>query len=170
MARIAPIAVRDNTGFGTVANVEATLAHAPLALAAYTQWYPLYQEVERIVGKRLAYLYAYSIANAADCCVCSVFFRKIIVDGGERPETIELTEGERRLLDFGTSIAKCQGHIADHIFDPIAGNYNKQEMIILVAFAGQMIASSIFNNVIETDIEEELLPYLPPVRSIWKNA
>ena len=34
-------------------------------------------------------------------------------------------------------------------------------MVILIAFAGQMIATNVFSNVIETDIDEYLLDYLP---------
>ena len=34
-------------------------------------------------------------------------------------------------------------------------------MVLLIAFAGQMIATNIFNNVIQTDIDEYLKSYLP---------
>ena len=62
---------------GRITNMKATLGHSLLAFEVYMQWYPLYQEVEKILGKRLAYLYAYSISKAADCPLCSVFFRKL---------------------------------------------------------------------------------------------
>ena len=34
-------------------------------------------------------------------------------------------------------------------------------MVVLIAFTGQMIATNVFNNVIETDIDEYLSDYLP---------
>ena len=37
-------------------------------------------------------------------------------------------------------------------------------MVVLIAFAGQMIATNIFNNVIETDIDEYLAEYLPSIK------
>jgi hypothetical protein len=43
-------------------------------------------------------------------------------------------------------------------------------MVIPVDFAGQMIAANEFNNVMETDIDDFLQDYLPPVRSIWQFA
>jgi hypothetical protein len=46
----------------------------------------------------------------------------------------------------------------------IATRFNKQEMVILVAFAGQMIATNVFSNLTETDIDEYLFKYLPPVK------
>ncbi|MCG2616350.1 hypothetical protein LZZ85_18770 [Terrimonas sp. NA20] len=153
-----------------VTNMKNILGHSLLAFDVYTQWYPLYEEVEKIVGKRMAYLFAYAISYSADCPLCATFFRKQIIDGGERPESLVLTKEERLLLDFGSSIAKCQGNIADHVYDPLGNRYSKQQIVILVAFAGQMIATNIFNNVMETDMDEFLLDYLPPVRSIWQNA
>jgi hypothetical protein len=153
-----------------VNNMKNILGHSLLAFEVYAQWYPLYEEVEKIVGKRMAYLFAYAISYSGDCPLCATFFRKQIIDGGERPESLVLTKEERLILDLGSSIAKCQGNIADHIYDPLGNRFSKREMVILIAFAGQMIATNIFNNVMETDMDEFLLDYLPPVRSIWQNA
>lgn len=152
-----------------ITNMKATLGHSLLAFEVYMQWYPLYEEVEKILGKRLAYLYAWSISYASDCPLCSTFFRKIIIDAGETPENLELTSLEKKVLDFGSSIAKCGGNIADHVYNSLAEHYSKNEMVMLIAFAGQMIATNIFNNVIETDIDDYLTSYLPSVKSIWQN-
>jgi alkylhydroperoxidase family enzyme len=145
--------------------MKATLAHSLLAFDVYMQWYPLYAEVEKILGKRLAYLYAYSISYSSDCPLCSTFFRKIIIDSGEKPETLELTASEQKILDFGSSIAKHHGNIADHVYDGVASHFNKKELIVLIAFAGQMIATNVFNNVVQTDIDDYLFNYLPPVKN-----
>jgi hypothetical protein len=141
--------------------MKATLGHSLLAFEIYIQWYPLYQEVEKILGKRLAYLYAYSISKASDCPLCSTYFRKIIIDSGEKPESLDLTPSQKDMLDFGSGIARCQGNINDHLYNTIAGRYSKADMVVLIAFAGQMIATNIFSNVIETDIDEYLSEYLP---------
>jgi hypothetical protein len=147
-----------------ITNMKATLAHSPLAFEIYMQWYPLYAEVEKILGKRLAYLYAYSISYASGCPLCSTFFRKIIIDAGEKPEALELAPSEQKLLEFGSDISKNLGKIADDVYDAIANQFNKKEMVILTAFAGQMIATNVFSNVTETDIDEYLFDYLPPIK------
>src|SRR6266498_228307 len=98
-----------------ITNMKATLGHSLLAFEVYMQWYPLYAEVEKILGKRLAYLYAYSISYASDCPLCSTFFRKIIIDAGEKPESLELTLSQQTVLEFGSCIAKHHGNIADHV-------------------------------------------------------
>lgn len=177
MARIQPISESERTRSirrafekhaekynARITNMKATLAHSLLAFNIYMQWYPLYAEVEKILGKRLAYLYAYSISYASDCPLCSTFFRKIIIEAGEKPETLELTPSEQQLLEFGSSISKRHGNITDDVYNAIATQFNKKEMIILVAFAGQMIATNVFSNVIKTEIDEYLFDYLPSVK------
>lgn len=183
MARISPVSRKEISPSVRVAferyldqyrsrmnNTSNILGHSLLAFEVYAQWYQLFAEVEKILGTRMANLYAYAISYAGDCPLCSTFFRKQIIDSGERPESLQLSVFERQILDFGSSIAKCQGNIADHIYDPLANKFGKQEMVTLVAFAGQMIATNIFNNVMETDIDDFLQDYLPPVRSIWQNV
>ncbi len=147
-----------------ITNMKATLGHSLLAFEVYMQWYPLYEQVEIILGKRLAYLYAYSISKASDCPLCSTFFRKIIIDAGEKPENLVLAPSQKDIIDFGNSIAKYQGNINDHLYNSIAQKYSKSEMVILIAFAGQMIATNVFNNVLETDIDEYLVEYLPSLK------
>lgn len=144
---------------GRITNMKATLGHSLIAFEAYMQWYPLYAEVEKILGKRMASLYAHSISCAADCPLCSTFFRKIIIDSGETPDKPDLSESQKDILDFGSGIAKHKGNIADRLYNSVASRYSATEMVILTAFAGIMIATNVFNNVIETEIDEYLSAY-----------
>lgn len=144
---------------GRITNMKATLGRSLISFEAYMQWYPLYTEVEKILGKRMASLYAHSISCAADCPLCSTFFRKIIIDSGETPEKLDLTESQKNVLDFGSGIAKHKGNIADHLYNSVATNYSEADMVILTAFAGIMIATNVFNNVVETEIDEYLSAY-----------
>ena len=149
---------------GRITNMKSTLGHSLLSFDVYMQWYPLYIAVEKIVGKRMAYLYAYSISYSSDCPLCSTFFRKIIIDAGERPENLSVSIEQQELLDFGSCIAKYHGNIADRIYNRIAARYSREELVVLIAFAGQMIATNVFNNVVETEIDEYLIEYLPSIK------
>jgi hypothetical protein len=151
---------------GRITNMKATLGHSPICFEAYMQWYPLYKEVERILGKRLAYLYAYAISKASQCPLCATFFRKIIIDAGETPENLVLTNLEENVLHLGSSIVRHNGNIADLVYDAVARDFSEGDMVNLIAFAGQMVATNIFNNVIETDIDDYLHDYLPGVKQI----
>ena len=149
-----------------ITNMKAVLAHSLPAFEVYMQWYPLYEELKKILGKRMAYLYAWSISLASDCPLCSTYFRKIIIDAGENPETLELTNADQDVLNFGSAIAQQHGHIEDDIYNKVAEKYSEKEMVLLIAFAGQMIATNIFSNTIKTDIDEYLKDYLPVTKSI----
>jgi hypothetical protein len=144
-----------------ITNMKAVLGHSLPAFEVYMQWYPLYEEIKKILGERLAYLYAWSISLASNCPLCSTYFRKIIIDAGEDPENLELTAYDQELLNFGSSIAQQHGIIDDDIFDKVAQRYTEKDIVLLIAFAGQMIATNIFSNTIKTDIDEYLKSYLP---------
>ena len=149
-----------------ITNMKAVLGHSLPAFEVYMQWYPLYEEIKKILGERLAYLYAWSISLASNCPLCSTYFRKIIIDAGENPEALELTDAEKEVLNFGSSIAQQQGIIEDDIYNKVAERYTEMEMVLLIAFAGQMIATNIFSNTIKTDIDEYLKAYVPVTKSI----
>jgi alkylhydroperoxidase family enzyme len=143
-----------------ITNMKATLSHAPLAFEVYMQWYPLYHAVVGIVGERTAYLFAYAISEASNCPLCTTFFRKIIIQNGERPEDLVLTIEEQQLLDFGAAIAQHRGEVSDALYVPIRQRFADPQIVILVAFAGQMIATNLFNNVLEVEIDDYLYPYV----------
>lgn len=147
-----------------ITNMKSTLARSLPAFEVYMQWYVLYKEVEKILGERLAPLFAYSVSHATDCPLCSTYFRKTIIDAGENPERLMLNEKEEEVLRFGSVIVKNYGHIADHFFNFMKKYFTEEELVVLIAFAGQMIATNIFNNVVETDIDEYLLDYFRPLK------
>jgi len=153
-----------------ITNMKATLGHSLPCFEVYMQWYVLYDEIKKILGERLAYLYAYSISFASNCPLCSTFFRKIIIDAGENPENLELDPKEKKILEFGSSIATSQGNISDELYNEAASLYNQQEMVVLIAFAGQMIATNVFSNVIQTDIDEYLSDYLPLTKTKFSHG
>ncbi|MGF7214780.1 hypothetical protein GGR92_000920 [Spirosoma lacussanchae] len=144
-----------------ITNMKATLSHSPLAFDVYMQWYPLYQEVIGLVGNRLAYLFAHAISEGSDCPLCTMFFRKIIIDHGERPEALVLTDDEQALLRFGSEMARNKGEVPADLYQTVARRCTPAELVILVAFAGQMIATNVFNNALEVEVDSYLAPYYP---------
>ena len=173
MARINPLHVEDaplslqfaftahTTRYNArITNMKATLGHSQVAFEVYMEWYRLYDRVRIILGDRLAYLFAYTISVGSNCPLCTTFFRKIIIDNGELPENIKFTENEQLIMDFGSTIAQQQGRISEELFSRVWELYTTPQLVELIAFAGQMIATNVFNNVLETDIDEYLFQYL----------
>ena len=174
MARINPVTEKNissslqqafdhhvQTYHSRITNMKATLAHSLPSFEVYMQWYVLYEEIKKLLGERLAYLFAWSVSYASNCPLCTTYFRKIMIEKGENPESLELTPFEKQVLDFGSAIAVNQGHIDEEIYRETAQHFTDEEMVLLIAFAGQMIATNIFNNVIQTEIDDYLHQYLP---------
>jgi hypothetical protein len=142
-----------------ITHMKATLGHSLLAFEVYMQWYPLYEAVKKIIGERLAYLYAHAISSGSNCPLCTTFFRRIIIEKGENPDEFSVTSFEQTLLDLGSEMARNQGQISQPVYEQVAGRYTAQEMVILIAFAGQMIATNVFSNAMEIEIDPYLIPY-----------
>src|SRR6478752_5201524 len=85
-----------------ITNMKATMGRSVLAFEIYMRWYDLYEKVKAITGERMAYLFAHSISLGSNCPLCTTYFRKVIIENGERPEELVLTEEEQVLLDFGS--------------------------------------------------------------------
>ncbi|HMJ47994.1 MAG TPA: hypothetical protein VK498_11740 [Ferruginibacter sp.] len=142
-----------------ITNMKATLAHSEVAFKAYMEWYPMYEEVKKILGPRLSSLFAWSVSEASDCPLCSTYFRKIIIESGEDPGALVLSGNDQQVVSFGAMIAQNKGFIPDEIYKPLSERFSDKEIVVLTAFAGIMIATNIFNNLIHTDIDEYLIPF-----------
>src|SRR3954469_6474816 len=71
---------------GRITNMKrALLGHVP-SFDAYMEWYTLRDEIEPFIGERAVSLFSYAISDANDCLVCSVFFRKILIEAGDDPD------------------------------------------------------------------------------------
>ena len=143
-----------------ITNMKATMGRSVLAFEIYMRWYDLYENVKKIVGNRLAYLFAHSISSGSNCPLCTTYFRKVIIENGEKPEQLVLTDDEQTLLDFGSEISVHAGRINEELYQRIAKKYTEEEIIVLVSFAGQMIATNIFSNTLEVEIDDYLAPYI----------
>lgn len=172
MPRIKPLETKDQsteiriafiqhkTVYNTrIPNMKATLGHSPVAFNVYMQWYPLFEELKRNLGFRLATLFAWSVSEASDCPLCSTYFRKEIIESGENPDELAINEDEQLLLSFGAAIATQKGFVSDEIFEPVRKQYSDEQIVVFTAFAGMMVATNLFNNVIHTDLDEYLIPF-----------
>ncbi len=142
---------------GRVTNMKNTLLQDITAFKAYQEWYPLYKEVEAITGELGAQILSYSISTQNECSLCSLYFSKALLDKGYNPSELILTPQQELLGLFGSSIAKDPKQISDELFAQLKSNFSTREIVVLTAFAGQMIATNVFNSALQIDIDENLL-------------
>jgi hypothetical protein len=144
---------------GRVTNMKRTLLHSVPAFEAYMEWYRLKDLVSAFAGERATILYSYAISYGNRCLICSLFFRKILVDWGENPEAPALNEEERLLVDLGSAIARDSHAIQEDIYVRLRSRYAEEQIVLLVAFAGLMAATNLFNTVAKVPLDEVLAGY-----------
>ncbi len=150
---------RQLAAHGRVTNMKRTLAHAPAALHALMQWYPLRETVLPFLGERLTTLFAHAVSTQADCLICSTFFRRLLLESGENPDGLTLDEREQAVVDYGRQLARDANNVSDELYDRVARYLQPEQMVALTAFGGLMIATNVVNNALRVDLDEYLQPF-----------
>lgn len=147
---------------GRITNMKRTLlGHVP-SFKAYMEWYTLKDELEPYIGERAVSLFSYAISEANDCLVCSVFFRRILIENGDDPDNPEVTETEQLLLEWGRLIATRPTDIPEDFRKRIEQAFQPKLRLMLVAFAGLMVATNLFNSVGRVPLDEVLYDFRKP--------
>lgn len=147
---------------GRMTNMKRTLAHEPVAMEALLRWYPLRDVVQPFLGERLTTLYVHAISTATDCLICSTFFRRILIEAGEDPSDLRLDDREQAVVDFGRQLVADANAVSDELYARLAAYFSPREIVALTAFGGLMVATNIFNNAIQVDLDEYLHDYRAP--------
>ena len=145
---------------GRITNMKRTLLHDMQSFKTYMDWYTLYDELKPTFGDRALTIFSHAISTGNDCLICGTFFRKILIDAGEDPAALELNETEQLLFDFGLQITKNPHAIDKEIYDKLRARYNDQQLVQLIAFAGIMYATNLFNTVAKVPLDDVLYSYL----------
>ena len=147
---------------GGITNMKATLlSHVP-SFTAYMEWYTLRDALVPFIGERAVSLFSYAISDENDCLVCSVYFRRILIDNGEDPDNPQVTEAEQLLIDWGRLIAGNPGGIPAEFYARLESTFNPPLRVLLLAFAGQMVATNLFNTVGKVPLDDVLYDYRKP--------
>jgi alkylhydroperoxidase family enzyme len=147
------------TAHGRVTNMKRTLARSPVALRALMTWYDLRDEVVPFLGERPTTLFAHAISAETDCLVCSTFFRRLLVDAGEDPEALRLDDWEQTIVAYGRQLAVDPHGVSDELYGRLAARLEPDQIVALTAFGGLMVATNLFNNALQVDLDDYLHAY-----------
>lgn len=126
---------------------------------AYAQWHSLRDELVPYIGERATALFSYAISDESKCVVSAAYFRKLLVDAGENVDDPQVTEAEQLLMDWGRLIARSPHDIPVEMYARLELSFNPKLRLILVAFAGQTVATNLFNTVGKVPLDPELEPF-----------
>ena len=78
---------------------------------------------------------------------------------------------EQVLTDLGKQIVKNPTAVSDELFAKLKSFFNDQEIVVIVGFAGQMIATNNFNSVLKIDVDKRLLPIINEFKpATWREG
>jgi alkylhydroperoxidase family enzyme len=147
---------------GRVTNMKRLLLHDEPTYHAYMEWYTLYARLTNVVSKRAVDLLCYAVSTNNHCLLCSTFFQQIFVDVGEDPDNFVLNSTEQLLFDLGAAIAQNPNAVPDEIYVQIKEQFTTEQIVLIIGFAAQMVATNYFNMATRVAIDEPLEPYITP--------
>jgi hypothetical protein len=144
---------------GRMTNMKWTLAHAPVALDALLQWYPLYDQVSPVLGERRTWLFCHAISTQSDCLICSTFFRRLLIDAGEDPSALKLDDFDELIMDLGRRLAADAHSVDDELHAALAARLSSPQIVTLIAFGAIMVATNVFNDAMGVELDDYLERY-----------
>lgn len=141
---------------GRMTNMKRTLLHSPAAHRIYAEWFTLRAELNPAVNDRAIWIFSHAISKAVKSKIAITFFRRALINNGFDPDALVLSEEEALLDRFGRAIVADSNAIPADIWAALKARYATKVLVDLVAFAGIMLATAIFNNVVEVDFDPEL--------------
>ena len=145
-----------------ITNMKRTLLHSLPAFDALMTWYPLRDRVAGFLGERATLILAHAISVEADCLICSTFFRRILIERGENPDRLSLSEAETTLAELGRRVATPPHEIPDDLYARVAEGRSDEQIVDLMAFAAIMLATNVFNNALDVPLDHVLEPFRRP--------
>lgn len=157
-------------GRNAVTNMKKGLLNDAATYDAYMAWYTSWNRLVEVIGEKDAILYAHAISTTNSCQLCSLFFISDVKGLGLDPANLEYDEKEKVLTELGRQIVKNPTAVSDELFDQLKSFFNDQEIVVIVGFAGQMIATNNFNSVLKIDVDQRLLPIINEFKpATWRE-
>lgn len=150
---------RHQRDVGRITNMKRTLLHSLPAFHALMEWYPLRDAVRPFLGERLTHLFAHAVSTETDCLICSTFFRRLLIESGDDPDALVLTDAERIVVEFGHQLGRDAHGVTNELHAALARLYTPEQIVALTAFGVIMLATNVFNNALRVDLDGYLEPY-----------
>ena len=160
---------RELARFGRLTNMKRTLLRSPPAYHALMEWYPLFDTISGFLGERLAIVFAHTISAESDCLICTTFMRRLLVNLGENPSSLDLHEKGKVLVEFGRAIVRPGNRVSEDVYQKLAALFNPEQIVALTAFASVMAATNMINNILQVELDEYLYEYRDPDRAATPN-
>ncbi|MBY3594330.1 carboxymuconolactone decarboxylase family protein [Rhizobium bangladeshense] len=141
---------------GRMTNMKRTLLHSRVAHRIYAEWFTLRAELDPVIGDREIWIFSHAISKAAKSKIAITFFRRALINNGFDPDALQLSEAEALLDAFGRAVVTDSNAVPVELWARLKDRYETKTLVDLIAFAGIMLATAVFNNVVEVELDPEL--------------
>lgn len=145
-------------GKGKLTNMKKVLLQDEATYEAFMGWYTSWARLVEIVGSRAATIFAHSVSITNGCLLCSLFFISDLRALGLDPNNFEVDEKEGLLKALGEQMVKNPAGVSEELMNGLKKHWTDKEIIAIVGFACQMMATNNFNSVLGVDVDARLLP------------
>ena len=143
---------------GSVTNMKKALLNDYATYNAFMGWYVSFGRLVEVVGKRAAMILAHSVSTTNGCMLCSLFFIRDLKAIGDDPKNLKLDEKEKLLSELGMQMVKDPNAVSDELINNLKKHFSDSEIVTIVGFAAQMMATNNFNAVLKIDLDDSLVP------------
>jgi hypothetical protein len=161
MSYVSPVHFESLPPGGSLTNTQRALLPSGPAFQAYAQWYPLWEEVVALLGRRAAVIYALEISRTSNCHLCTASFRRALAGLGHDPDNYEVAPEEEPLVALGRAAGRYADPVHPHVWEQLTTRFSEKDLVNLTAFAGQTVALNLFNNLMRVPVDEALRAYDP---------
>ena len=141
---------------GRITNTQKMLLNSLPAFHAMMGWHTLRDASEEFMSGQEINLFCHAISKQNACLICSLYFGQFISSLGINPDNYEPTGRERALIDYGRQCAENPHGISDDIFEALKEHFNDEQIVLITAFAGLMIATNLINTALKVIPDEYL--------------
>ena len=157
-------------GRNAVTNMKKALLNDAATYDAFMAWYTSWKRLVEVIGEKDAVLYAHAISTTNSCQLCSLFFISDVKGLGLDPNNLVYDEKEQVLTSLAQAIVKDPTSVSDELFEQLRKFFDDREIVVIVGFAGQMIATNNFNSVLRIDVDKRLLPIINEFKpATWRE-
>lgn len=129
---------------GALTPLDRVLLADATVFEGYRSWFRVREEIEPYLGERAVNLFCHAVSAAIGAPYCVAYFRGVIEAGGDDPDSPQVTDAERLLIDWGRAIGQAPAAIPDELVARVEATFQPRLRLLLTGFAGLMSAVAVF--------------------------
>ena len=143
---------------GRMTNMKRTLAHSPVALRVYGEWFALRDALAPVIGDRAVLTLCLAISFEMDNIVGMAFMRRGLAGLNKETPAIAIDLGS--IEDFGRAFASDAKTIPQALWSKLSQALPEKTLVDLTALAGIMMATNAFMDAVGTAPDPELANFI----------